>query len=263
MVYIKEYWTEKEKRAEIARKHAKKMDELHNKKIQESIRGTIVYSPGFVYGKKVDSSEIKISLKNSDSVNAIFSSDTYNDKRMAVLNFASYKNPGGMFINGSKAQEECLCHESFLYNVLKEFPEYYEWNNSHKNKALYTNRALYSYNIMFEHDQKQRYCDVITCAAPNFSAATKYQKVSRQENNRILISRIQFVLDIAMDNNVGTLILGAYGCGVFGQNPREVALIFKNLLESGHYNFNEVIFAIPKDGTNYEEFERVFNERIN
>ena len=40
--------------------------------------------------------------------------------KIAVLNFASFKNPGGMFYNGSSAQEESLCHESFLYNVLKK-----------------------------------------------------------------------------------------------------------------------------------------------
>lgn len=259
MAYIKEYWTDKQKRAEVAREHTDEMNLKYPDKIKESIRDTIIYGPGFIYNKKIKPVVTKISVKDLDSVTAILTSDTYNNKCKAVLNFASYKNPGGMFINGSKAQEECLCHESFLYNVLKEFPKYYEWNNKHKNKALYLNRALYTPNIRFEHGDKVEYCDVITCAAPNFSAASKYQDVTRQENNCALINRIQLVLDIAMDNNVGTLILGAYGCGVFGQDPNEVATVFKNLLETGHYNFDEVIFAIPKDNNkNYTEFERVF-----
>ena len=37
---------------------------------------------------------------------------------ICALNFASYKNPGGKFMDGSSAQEECLCHESILYEVL-------------------------------------------------------------------------------------------------------------------------------------------------
>ena len=52
-------------------------------------------------------------------------------------------------MEGSSAQEECLCHTSNLYNVLKRFPKYYEWNKKHNNKALYTNRAMYSENVTF------------------------------------------------------------------------------------------------------------------
>jgi len=181
---------------------------------------------------------------------------------MAVLNFASYKNPGGMFLNGSKAQEECLCHESFLYNVLEQFRgDYYDWNNQHKNKALYLNRALYSYNIIFEKDGISKVCDVITCACPNKSAAQKYQNVSDEENLRVLKSRIKYVLDIAVENNVGTLILGAYGCGVFGQDAREVAQIFKDYLETTYNCFDKVVFAVPegRDG-NYDKFVEVFTK---
>ena len=95
---------------------------------------------------------MKIEVVDMDSVSAIFQ---YAENNTAVLNFASYKNPGGMFVNGSKAQEECLCHESFLYNVLKENQNYYNWNNQHKNRALYLNRALYSPNIKFFHEDKE------------------------------------------------------------------------------------------------------------
>lgn len=103
-------------------------------------------------------------------------------------------------------------------------------------------------------------CDVITCAAPNRSAAQKYQNVSDEENREVLRSRIKFVLDIAKENEVDLLILGAYGCGVFGQDAREVAKIFKEYLGTTHKCFEKVVFAIPEGrDKNLEAFESIFN----
>ena len=166
-----------------------------------------------------------------------------------------------MFINGSKAQEECLCHESFLYNVLLQFvQEFYDWNNKNKNKALYLNRGLYSPGIVFCKDGENAICDVITCAAPNKSVARRYQHVQNEENTKVLKSRIKFVLDIAKENHVGTLILGAFGCGVFGQDAGEVAEIFKEYLETTHKCFEKVVFAVPEGkDKNLESFKTVFN----
>lgn len=267
MVYIKDYWTDKEKRAEQAKKHTKEMAEEYRDMINKSIKSTICYSPDFQCNKDVTNKKTEIIVDDIDSVSAIFKYRKISiDGRMAVLNFSSYKNPGGMFINGSKAQEECLCHESFLYNVLSQKQDFYNWNNGHKNKALYLNRALYTPNILFVRKNNDylktesiKSCDVITCAAPNKSAAQKYQNVSNGENTKVLKSRIKFIFDIAKDNNVETLILGAYGCGVFGQNPTEVAMIFRECLEITHKNcFDKVVFAIPegKDG-NLEAFKKV------
>ena len=166
-----------------------------------------------------------------------------------------------MFINGSKAQEECLCYASYLYNVLLEFvPSFYDWNNKNKNRALYLNRGLYSPNIMFCGDGNCVLCDVITCAAPNKSAAQRYQRVTDSENTEVLKSRIKFVLDIAKENQVDLLILVAYGCGVFGQDAKEVANIFKEYLSTTHKCFEKVVFAIPNGrDKNFEAFEIVFN----
>jgi len=259
MAYIKEYWSDKEKRAEQAKKHTKEMEQIYGGKIKDAIENTTVYDIDFKSSKEY-SCETEIVVEATDSVSAIINHAKEFKNRMAVLNFSSYKNPGGMFINGSKAQEECLCHDSCLYNVLVEFREsFYDWNNKHKNKALYLNRGLYSPNIVFCKNENCISCDVITCAAPNKSAAQKYQNVSNKENTEVLQSRIKFVLDIAKENQVDLLILGAYGCGVFGQDANEVANIFKEYLNTTHKCFVKVVFAIPKgrDG-NLEAFNSVF-----
>ena len=138
--------------------------------------------------------------------------------------------------------------------------EFYDWNNKNKNKALYLNRGLYSPGIVFCKDGENAICDVITCAAPNKFVARRYQHVQNEENTKVLKSRIKFVLDIAKENHVGTLILGAFGCGVFGQDAGEVAEIFKEYLETTHKCFEKVVFAVPEGkDKNLESFKTVFN----
>ena len=137
------------------------------------------------------------SLWDTDSVTALFRlRKTYPDKRIAVLNFASYKEPGGRFLDGSSAQEESLCHQSTLYEALLKEINFYSWNNQHKNRSLYKNRAIYSRDIrFFDKDflpanttpadalAHSVLADVITCAAPNKYAAQKYCHVSDAENS--------------------------------------------------------------------------------
>lgn len=261
MTYIKEYWNDKSNKSNIAKSHTIEMENQFSQFINLSVKETIIYDTDFVSTKDSSINDMNIVVEDLDSVSAIIKHANKGTK-IAVLNFSSYKEPGGMFLQGSKAQEECLCHESFLYNVLSQFViEFYDWNNRHKNKALYLNRALYSPNIIFCKNNNSTACDVITCASPNKTAAQKYQNVSDTENTKALKSRIKYVLDIAKENNVDTLILGAYGCGVFGQDPTEVASIFKEYLDTTHKCFKNVVFAIPKGvrDTNLESFRKVFN----
>ena len=80
---------------------------------------------------------------------------------------------------------------------------------------------------MFVRGDQLKYVDVITCAAPNYSAAHRYQSIGPEENRDVLTDRIKFIKDVAEDRKVDAMIAGAFGCGVFGQNPEEVAKIFK------------------------------------
>lgn len=266
MAYIKDYWKDKETRAEQAYEYTEKMGQKYEREIVESIRNTKEYGPDPIElcDLGVKNTSMEISVLPLDTVSAIGLMYTDYSNKIVALNFASYKNAGGMFLHGSKAQEECLCHESFLYNVLKEKDSFYFWNRNNKNAALYLNRALYSPRIMFNSNNLECFADVITCAAPNKSAAQKYKLVSDADNTVVLRSRIQFVLDIASDNHADVLVLGAYGCGVFGQDPHEVAAIFNDYLTSSHQNFKKVVFAIPEGkDKNYKIFKKVFEKEAN
>ena len=239
--------------------------------IQNSIHHTLLFKEdsilksGVLSRAGIQPSKPEMSVVQADSVSTIFKYTTDNE-RVAVLNFASYKHPGGMFMTGSSAQEESLCHASVLYNVLSsdELAYYYIENNKTKNRGLYTDRALYSESVVFFDNTanadkigEMRLIDVITCAAPNASCFLKYNTSdgAKALNDHMLASRILFLHDIceyaAIVFNLETVVLGAWGCGVFGQDPKLVANLMVETFQSTR--LNRVIFGIPDDRT-YETF---------
>lgn len=260
----REYWGDRGQRSIQAGIHTATMESNYKDQITYSFANSIVYDHNapITLPKKDDSNQIQMEVLDMTSTDAIFYAKGLNSSsKVAVLNFASYKNPGGKFIDGSIAQEESLCHSSFLYNVLSNFDKtFYEYNRKHLNRSLYTNRAIYTPDVIFFKDDRSTACDVITCAAPNIGAASKYCRVSRSENQDVLLSRCRFILDIAKSNMVDTLILGAFGCGVFRQNPYTVADTFVSLLSIYDYNFKRVIFAVPNHGHGIENYKAFCNK---
>ena len=71
---------------------------------------------------------------------------------------------------------------------------------------------------------------------------------------------MKFILDIARENEVNTLILGAVGCGVFSQEPTMFANIFQEYLDTEYRCFDKVIFAVPqsKGNNNFKVFKEIF-----
>lgn len=245
----------KKEKAIQAINHFYKMEKEYSDKIAWCNARTKYYS-GFVPGSIVNKTK-KTNEKNlnyleiweTDTVNAIKKAvSEFPDSKIAALNFASFKYPGGGFLKGSSAQEESLCHKSILYNILwRQREEFYGENKNLINRGLYWNRAIYSPNVLFEDFYN---CDIITCAAPNKKEA-KRNGITDEENTKALKERISFILDIAAKNKVDVLILGAFGCGAFGQDPNEVKKIFMKL--SNNYIFKKIIFAIP-NGSNLDAF---------
>ena len=234
-----------------AREHTEEMDAKYPEEIRSCIENSVIYGgPDKRPARKGEKVEPRFFFVNVDSIFAI----SLGRGKTAVLNFASYKNPGGRFYDGSKAQEEMLCHNSYLYNVLRAFPQYYEWNSKHNNNALYRSRAIYTPNVRFD----KRVCDVITCAAPNLAPAIKYETVALKENDRVLQDRIAFVRDVAEDNEVKTIILGAYGCGVFKQDPVKVATLIKEIFSDT--TIENIVIPVPGTDKNFEAFKEVFGE---
>jgi uncharacterized protein (TIGR02452 family) len=177
-------------------------------------------------------------------------STTY--QRVAVLNFASARKPGGGFLSGARAQEESLTRSSGLYLSLLRCPEFYEFHRS-QDTCLYSDRMIYSPRCPVVRDDAGSWLsapflvDFITSAAPNAGAIMRNEPHNRLQIGPALRERAGKVLALASHNQVDGLVLGAWGCGVFQNDPQLVATAFYEWLgPGGSYQdrFQHVLFAI-------------------
>lgn len=252
----KYYYVDKDKRAKKAMLWKESCKHKFKRLILHSLENSTIYKDDIDISESEENVNFNVDFDINDTVSEIIKlRSEFPDKKICALNFASYKNPGGMFLKGSSAQEECLCHHSILYNVLQNFEaSYYVPNRQDKNFSLYRDTMIYSKDIAFiEHpeikDVRKVYrCDIITCAAPNRTAAIKYHSVPEEEIEKVMRSRIRFILKAAYKEEVEVLILGAFGCGVFGNKVEVVAKIFAEELWKtyGTNKLQKVVFAIPK-----------------
>ena len=169
---------------------------------------------------------------------------------VACLNFASAKNAGGGFLNGSLAQEEALACASGLYPCLLAAPEYYDRNRAHRS-TIYLDLAIFSPQVpFFRNDQgalleRPILASVITSPAPNAGAVAQNEPGNLPLVEPALWRRAEMVLQIAAAHEVDRLVLGAWGCGVFRNDPEMVAAIFAELLRGKFMGvFTEVAFAV-------------------
>lgn len=178
--------------------------------------------------------------------------DKYN--KVAILNFADGYKPGGWPELGCLTQEENLCRTTNLYSILdsnKCKTAYYNVNIDYDNRyGLCTDALIYSPNILILKNDKNyklykniKNVDVITCPAPScrFNTSKDALNIYKQRINKILKSAIR--------NNVDCIILGAWGCGAFGQSKYHVAKAFKECLDVYGKYFKEVVFAIKPTPT--------------
>jgi uncharacterized protein (TIGR02452 family) len=170
-------------------------------------------------------------------------------ERAAALNFASAKNPGGGFLSGARAQEESLARDSGLFACLDGNPMY-EFHRQ-RSDPLYTDYAIYSPDVpVFRDDngallEEPYLVSFITAPAPNAKVVLERRPERRAEVSHALKERIAKVLAIAGRHGQETLVLGAWGCGVFGNRPAEVASLFREAFETYSYGvFRRVVFAI-------------------
>jgi len=203
--------------------------------------------------------------------------------KVAVMNFANAFHAGGGVVKGSSAQEEGLCRTSTLYpciyrRTLRD--SFYKLHNDLNNPKA-TDSLVYTPGIVIiktDEGYPKRMkpedwveVDVITIAAPDLrKKSNKHAKLvagGTYMNDAELfgyhVKRAIHMLTCAAAMGADTLVLGAFGCGAFANNPEVVARAYKVALQEFPKVFKKIEFAIycsPKELTNYETFKRVLGQ---
>ena len=184
-----------------------------------------------------------------------------------VLNFADAFKPGGGYLNGRSAQEESLCRQTLLYSSL-ENNDMYTFNSNVGPEG--SDVMIYSPNVLVIRDDEYRMIperERFTVNIISSPAVDNRERVSDAEE--IMENRIRKIISLAafkaqqQETEGGiALILGAFGCGVFKNDPKVVASLFAKVLnyERMKEYFDCVIFPMYKQGEVYQIFQSFLNK---
>lgn len=191
--------------------------------------------------------------------------------RVLVLNFANAHSPGGGFRLGANAQEEALCRCSTLYASITSDAarEMYRYNNSHISKVE-SDYMLISDDVCVFRDNNLELLEqpfnvgVITAPAPNRRGAAVF--ASKNTINETFLRRIRIILRAAASDSYSSIVLGAWGCGAFGNSPESVAAQFRiALVDDGMERFfSNICFPVlgMETSEKYTAFRKCFADRI-
>ena len=223
--------------------------------MEQSIRRSILISPAdgerildkFSVCARCCQPETRVD--NISTVEAIRTLASERKTDIGVLNFASAKNPGGGFINGANAQEESLAVSSTLYPTLTAHEKYYKENRAHSS-MMYLDYGIYSPEVVFFRDGAFQLTETpVKASVLTLPAVNMGQVILRGENveeaKSVMRRRMKLALGIFAEYKAKHLVLGAYGCGVFRNDPKEIAIWWRELLEEGMgQNFDSVFHAV-------------------
>jgi uncharacterized protein (TIGR02452 family) len=152
-------------------------------------------------------------------------------QRIGVLNFASAKNPGGGFLGGAKAQEESLARSSGLYRSLLRCPDYYAFHRRSRS-SLYSDWMIFSPDCPILRTDNGTWLEApyvvsfITSPAPNARALSSNAPHDLGKIPAVFRERMSKLFALAAYQGCDALVLGAWGCGAFRNDPQIVAPIF-------------------------------------
>lgn len=220
-----------------------------------------VYSKGY---------ETEYRVLDESCIQTVLDMSKDGKESIGLMNFASAKNPGGGFLNGSQAQEEAIARVSNLAYMQEPFlKELYVPNRKDNLYGLYTNHFLTIENVCVFKQESGDYLEnpiaihVVSVPAPNKTVTKTYEgHVTNSDIKQVLRLRIDNTLQAFMEMGSEHIILGAFGCGVFGNSPTDVAKIFRQLLNTKYKGcFKSITFSvISGNSSNFKVFNHYFGE---
>lgn len=195
--------------------------------------------------------------------------------RIAVMNFANAFEPGGGVKVGASAQEESLCRCSTLYSVIsdKSYRDTYYKHHETLGSFMASDSLIYSPDIIIcKSDAKlpQRldrvdwtWVDIITIAAPDLRISM-FSNIDLDDKALFDChkQRITHLLNVAAAQGADILVLGAFGCGAFQNDPQIVAKAFKSAIAEFPPVFQIIEFAVfttAYDSLNFDAFKAAFS----
>lgn len=201
-------------------------------------------------------------MLNSDTIDAalslFFSSPSNAAKSVLILNMANAYHSGGGWLRGALAQEEALCYRSSLSFTLKT--RFY---------AIPEAGGIYSPTVVVIRESMANGHGLLDLSKPDdlpvvsavSVAAINGPKIAKDPSGReaykeakdrdTMKEKMRVVLRIAAVNRHRELVLGALGCGAFG-NPRgEVVECWKEVFAEAEFQggwWEAVVFAVMEPG---------------
>lgn len=229
-----------------------------SKDVQQSVTKTELYSPKdtndlLLKIKPNQKYETTVEVTNETTLLAAKRLLNEGTERVIALNFASARNPGGGFLKGSTAQEESLSRASSLYHSLISKEEMYEYNRKLKT-CLYSDYMIYTPDaVVFRNDKgqledKPYRVSIITSPAVNAGVVrTKESIAAKNQIHPVMKKRIEKILSLGIYHGYDTIVLGAFGCGVFKNNSMDVAKYFEEAIHKNpklKNQYKRIVFAV-------------------
>lgn len=256
----------------------------NNARLKEAIKKSIAQQKLILEGEVIPKADKSIYTEPAQVIvskkRSYEAASEYKGQKVCVHNFASATNPGGGVTRGANAQEECLCRCSSLYFCLDTKTMWDGFYMLHRNaqNPIHNDDIIYTpgvtvlkedtANPKLMPEQDWYGVNVITCAAPNLRArpsnaynsgdGNKAIKITDEELLALHEKRLRRILEVAVLDGNEVVILGAFGCGAFSNNPKVVAQAAKNVIADYMHVFKTIEFAVycsSRDEQNYRAFE--------
>ena len=245
----------REARKKEAAKHVGLMKAVFASDIAATVENAVIYEDG--QGRALELPEPAFPATET-AVTTAFAPAALQDEtgKTALVDPCSFTRPGGNYLDGAFGPEQILCADSDLFCVLEGLKErYHDGNRGFAAGQLFTDRALYLPDVVFNRNGEVRRADVIALPEPNLTRAKENNR-GEAERNQAIENRIRTFLNIAAANGDENVICGAFGCGRQGYPADQVIGFFQDWMDEHPGSVRRIVFAVPR--AQFDAFDHAF-----